>query len=266
MELPQIGLGTWMLKGRECTKVVHAALEIGYRHIDTANLYENHEAIATAIQGIDRDELYITSKIGLEEQVDPKKIERSVQKACGKALEELKTDYLDLYLIHAPNRDFPLEEIFGAMEKLKEQGMVEQVGVSNYTIHHLQDLAKAGYTPFANQVEFHPYLNQQDLFDYCQKHQIQLISFRPFGKGKLLSDEPLFDEIGVRYDKSGAQVILRWLIQKGIPVVPKASSDKHLRENFEIFDFSLSREEMTKLDKLNQDKRYCMSDNPEYGY
>ena len=217
MELPLIGLGTWNLKGEECEKIVKAALELGYRHIDTAHVYSNHKEIAKALQGFDRNKLYLTSKLAINEQVDPSQPEKSVQEACEKALRELNTDYLDLYLIHAPNRNFPLETIFSSMVKLIKQEKVRSIGVSNYTIHHLEDLKNGGYKPFANQVEFHPYLNQRELLEYCRANQIKLISFRSFGKGKLLSEEQLFDQIGELYHKTGAQVVLRWLIQKGIP-------------------------------------------------
>ena len=266
MDLPQIGLGTWQLKGDECTKVVQWALEMGYRHIDTADSYQNHEAIKKAIKGFDRRELYITSKIDIEKQVDVAKIQDSVESACELALKELGSDYLDLYLIHFPEQNFPLEDIFLQMEKLAAQGKIVKAGVSNYNIHHLEDLRKVGCTPFANQVEFHPLLNQKDLLQYCQRHGIQLISFRSFGKGELLNDEPLFDRMGKGYGKTGAQVILRWLIQKKIPVIPKASSKNHLRENLEIFDFSLTPSEMSQLDHLNKNKRYCLPDEPEYLY
>lgn len=266
MNLPQIGLGTWELRGDACTRVVELALDIGYKHIDTAHLYENHSAIKKALKRVNRKELYITSKISVDEQVDIHKVEKSVQKACEQALKELGTDYLDLYLIHWPRQPFPLEQIFLAMEKLVDQGKISKAGVSNYTIHHLQDLARAGATPFANQVEFHPYLNQKELLDYCRSHGIQLIAFRPFGKGQLLKDEPLFAQIGKKYHKTGAQVILRWFIQKQIPVIPKASSEKHLRENFEIFDFTLQADEISYIDRLHQNKRYCGAESPEYLY
>lgn len=265
MELPQIGLGTWDLRGEECTKVVQLALSVGYRHIDTAYIYDNHEAIARAIQGFDRSKLFITSKLAVNEQIDMTNPELSVQKACERALRELKIAFLDLYLIHSPDRSFPLETIFQSMEKLIAQGKVSKVGVSNYTIHHLQDLTRGNH-PFANQIEFHPYLNQQTLLDYCRAHQIKVISYRPFGKGKLLKEEPVFNAIGSKYHKTGAQVILRWLIQKEIAVIPKASSEDHLKENLDVFDFSLSPDEMFTLDHLDQNKRYCRPGDPEYDY
>ncbi len=266
MHLPQIGLGTWDLRGADCTKVVQLALNLGYHHIDTAHVYDNHKAIAKAIKGFDRSKLFITSKLALMEQIDVSNPQLSVQKACERALSELDVDYLDLYLIHAPDRSFPLEVVFQSMENLLAQGKVCKIGVSNYTIHHLQDLALAGHLPFANQVEFHPYLNQQKLLNYCRTHQIRLISYRPFGKGKLLKENPIFNAIGAKYNKTGAQVILRWLILLGIPVIPKASSEHHLKENLDIFDFFLSSDDMFKLDQLNRNKRYCRAEDPEYNY
>lgn len=266
MELPFIGLGTWELRGEECTKIVKEAIELGYRHIDTAYAYQNHSQIKKAIKGIDREKLYITSKIALEDQVDPTKPEQSVQKACESVLDELGTDYLDLYLIHSPDRNFPLEKIYAALEGLIEQGKIHKAGVSNCTTHHLEDLRKAGLTPFANQVEFHPYLYQRELWEYCKTHGIWLISYRSLGKGRILKEEPLFDSIGKKHHKSGAQVILRWLVQKEIPVIPKSTSKKHLKENLEIFDFFLTQEEMKKLDNLNIGKRYCRPDDPAFTY
>lgn len=266
MKLPMLGLGTWDLRGDECVQAVQTALKLGYQHIDTAHAYNNHQAIAKGIRGFERSSIYITSKISINDQVDKNNPEDSVQKACEQTLKELETEYLDLYLIHAPNRTFPLEIIYKAMEKLVAQGKVNKVGVSNYTVHHLEDLQKAGCVPFANQVEFHPYLNQKALLDYCQDKDIALISYRPFGKGKLLQEDSSFNQIGEKYNKTGAQVILRWLIQKNIPVIPKASSEKHLRENINIFDFSLTAEEISQLDNLNRNKRYCRPDDPEYQY
>lgn len=266
MEVPLIGLGTWQLTGEDCIRVVPLALELGYRHIDTAHVYRNHEAIRKGMKGFDRRKLYITSKISVQEQVNKEKVEESVQEACERALKELGIDYLDLYLIHSPDRSYPLDRIFKELENLKKQGKIKEAGVSNYNIRHLEDLKNAGFTPFANQVEFHPYLNQNALLEYCRKHHIKLISFRSFGKGKLLIEEPIFGIIGKKYQKTGAQVILRWTIQKNIPVIPKASSYEHLKENLDIFDFSLTDKEMDQLDHLNRNKRYCLADNPEYSY
>ncbi len=265
MKLPLLGLGTWQLQGEECTKAVKRALELGYRHIDTAHAYENHQAVRKGIEGFDRSQLFLTSKIAVDLQVDPKNVEHSVEKACDLALKELGTDYLDLYLIHWPYRTYPLAATFHTMQKLEDKGKIKRAGVSNFTIHHLEDFRNQSLTPSANQVEFHPYLYQKELLEYCRKHHIELIAYRPFGKGELLK-EPLFEKIGLAYKKSGAQIILRWLIQKRIPVVPKAANDKHLRANLDVFDFSLTDDDMQQLDALNQNQRFCMPDEPEFNY
>lgn len=264
-KIPEIGLGTWDLRGSECTKAVKHALEMGYRHIDTAHVYENHGAIAKGIAGFDRHELFITSKISLENQLDPKHVEQSVEKACDLALKELKTDYLDLYLIHWPDAGLPIAAAFKTMEYLIDKGKINKAGVSNFTIHHLEDFRKEGCWPAANQVEFHPYLYQKDLLEYCKAHKIQLVAYRPFGKGKLLG-EPLLGKIGEAHGKTGAQVVLRWLIQHGIPAIPKASSEEHMRANLAIFDFKLSDAEMQQLNALNRNERFCMPEHPAFNY
>lgn len=265
MKIPLVGLGTYKLLGDQATRIVKEALDVGYRHFDTAHVYGNHEAVGRGLKGFHRKELFITSKLSIE-QVDDAKILSSTEKACEQALNELGLDYLDLYLIHWPERTRPLNSILSAMNQLVKQGKVRHVGVSNYTIHHLQDGLDAGLTIEANQVEFHPYLFQKKLLDFCNKKGIRLIAHRSFGKGELMQIEPLFDQIGKRYGKSGAQVILRWTVQRNIPVIPKSSSKERLIENFSIFDFALTKEEMEALDQLHQDKRYCDPDWEEFNY
>ncbi|MBS0648073.1 MAG: aldo/keto reductase [Verrucomicrobia bacterium] len=264
MKIPALGLGTWDLRGHECTKIVQLALALGYHHIDTAHNYENHEAIRKGMEGFDRHQLFITSKFKIE-QLGPQDIAGSVEETCDNALEQLGTDYLDLYLIHWPRRTWPLTEIFKAMEILVQKGKIRHAGVSNFTIHHLRDLLDDGCKPAANQVEFHPYLYQKQLWDYCQAQHIQTIAYRPFGKGSLLHD-PLLRKIGDHHKKTPAQIILRWLFQKEIPTIPKASSEKHLEENINIFDFGLTEEEMKHIDHLNQNKRFCGAEDPEFDY
>jgi diketogulonate reductase-like aldo/keto reductase len=264
VKLPLLGLGTYELTGAEGSKIVETAIDIGYRHIDTAHVYGNHKAIKKGIKGTDRSELFITSKFTLD-QIDPSKIVSSVEESCDLALKELGTDYLDLYLIHWPDRSAPMAKIFKAMEKLVKKKKILKAGVSNFTVHHLEDFAEEGCHPAANQVEFHPYLYQKKLLDFCRENKIELIAYRPLGKKKLVK-EPLFKKIGLPYEKTPAQVILRWFIQKKIPVIPKASSKKHLIENFDIFDFSLTAAEMKQIDALNQNKRFCSPDDPELQY
>lgn len=263
--LPLLGLGTYQLLGDQCTQTVRRAIEMGYRHIDTAFAYDNQEAIGDALKGFNRAELFITSKI-LVDLVGHVRVEKKVEKLVQRALEELGTDYLDLMLIHWPEEGYALDEIFRALERQVAQGLLRSAGVSNYTRNHLQDAYDAGLVVPYNQVEFHPYLYQKELLEFSKAHGTQLIAFRPFGKGNLLKIEPLFEKIGEKHGKTGAQVILRWIVQKGIPVVPKASSEAHLKENLNIFDFELSEEEMADLDSLGNQQRFCMPDSSVFDY
>ncbi len=267
MKIPLIGFGTWQLHGEECRRAVQLALDTGYRHIDTAYHYENQREVAKAIKGFPREELFLTTKlaIGLT-QIDDQNIEESVAAALDEALRELETDYLDLLLIHYPDRSRPLEDILAAMHKQVEMGKLRYPGVSNYTKHHLQDAYDKKISVPFNQVEFHPYLYQKDLWEFAEKHGTQLIAHRPFGKGMLLREEPLFEEIGKKHGVLPAQVVLRWIVQKGIPVIPKASSKKHMEENISIFHFSLTEEEMKQIDSLNKNFRYCQVDWSEFDY
>jgi 2,5-diketo-D-gluconate reductase B len=264
MAIPPIGLGTYKLEGKNCIRVVRQALDLGYRHIDTAHMYENHKTIRKAIEKFDRRQLYLTSKMVVE-QVNLKKITPSVEKACKVALKELGVEFLDLYLLHWPDHTLPLSKIFAAMQALKEKGLVKEVGVSNFNVHHLRDLFKDGVYPAFNQVEFHPYLYQKELLNFCRQHQITLVAYRPFGKGELLK-EPLFIKIGKKHGKSATQVILRWLVQKQIPTIPKASSLAHLKANLDIFDFTLSTTEVLSIDRLNRNQRFCKPDAPAFTY
>ncbi|MDR2539135.1 MAG: aldo/keto reductase [Chlamydiales bacterium] len=255
--VPLIGLGTWELSGKLCISTVKIALELGYHHIDTALIYENHRDIAMAIRGFNRKELFITSKFFLDQ--------KSAEESCDLALQELHLDYLDLFLIHWPDREKPMIKVLREMEKLKKQGKVHCIGVSNFTIHHLQDTIDQGLQIDYNQVEFHPYLYQKKLWQFCQNRQIGLIAYRPLGKGELVQEE-IFKQIGDKYGKTSAQIILKWLIQKEIAVVVKASSKQHLQENFHVFDFFLHSEDMQKIDELNRNQRFCETDYSDFNY
>jgi 2,5-diketo-D-gluconate reductase B len=264
MKLPLIGLGTWQLKGHECTEAVKCALEIGYRHIDTSINYENQEAIKKALKGFDRKQIFITSKFELD-MLDLKKIAQSVEEICDLALKQLGTDYVDLFLIHWPHKEMPITEVFKATERLIQKGKIKKAGVSNFTLHHLENLLNDGCKPAANQVEFHPYLYQKELWEYCKAEKIQLIAYEPLGKGALVKD-PVLEKIGACHHKSAVQVLLRWLVQKEIPSIPRSSSKKHLTENLAVFDFELSNQEMHEIEKLNQDKRFCDPEISEFNY
>lgn len=265
VNIPLIGLGTYNLLKKECTQIVRKALHMGYRHIDTAHAYENHKAIAPALKEHERSEIFLTSKLALDE-VDPKHMASSVEHACTRALKELGTDYLDLYLIHWPDRTLDLSALFASLDALKVKGYIRYAGVSNFTRHHLQDLLRDGLHPEANQVEFHPLLNQRELLSFCRENRIELIAYRPLGKGELLHVRAI-QAIATKHHKTPALILLRWLVQQRIPAIPKASSEKHLRENIAALDsFALDEEEMHAIDALDQGKRFCGEDHPEFKY
>ncbi len=255
LPVPLIGLGTYNLVGKKGLHAMKEALKIGYRHLDTAHVYANHKEVGEAIKEYPRNEIFITSKVLIEE-MDPIHPDSAITKSCQKALIELDTSYLDLYFIHWPINDHSMLAIALAMNKLKERQLIRYFGVSNFSIEEMESLRQAGIQIDALQVEFHPYLYQKDLLDYCNQHKIQLIAYRPFGKGALLN-EAIFSKIAEHHHKKPEQVILRWLCDKGIASVPKASRKPHLITNFDVFDFSLSIEETKVLDSLNINRRFC---------
>ena len=252
-EMPLLGLGTWQLKGKTCEQAVREALKLGYTHIDTAEFYGNEEEIGKAIAGEDRSRLFITSKVAPHHLSH-----KGVLKACDRSLRKLGTDYLDLYLIHWPRRKRHTTEVLSAFKKLHDEGKIRSFGVSNFTINHLKDIKRImeelGVPISVNQVEYHPGLDQKELLRYCEEQGIALTAYSPIARGKATKSETL-GLIGKEHGKSAAQVALRWLVQKGIVVIPKASSKEHVEQNMAIFDFKLKEEEMASIDAMGGDQR-----------
>ncbi len=251
-EIPVLGLGTWQLTGKKCKESVKKAIELGYRHIDTAWIYDNQEEVGEGIKesGIKREKLFVTSKVW----TDNLKY-NEVLKQCEETLNQLKLNYLDLYLIHWPNKNIPLEETFRAFKELTEKGKVKSIGISNFNIERVREAKEKSKIPISiNQVEYHPYLNQETLLEECKKNKITLTAYSPLARGKIF-DDPILIKIATETDKKPGQVALRWLIQKGIIVIPKASSETHLKENMEIFDFKLSKEQMEDIDDIQIRRR-----------
>ncbi|MBT2757006.1 aldo/keto reductase [Mesobacillus foraminis] len=252
VKMPWVGLGVFKVTdGDEVIQSVKAAIKNGYTSIDTAAIYKNEEGVGQAIKesGVPREELFITSKLWNSEQGY-----ESTLKAFETSMEKLGLDYLDLYLIHWPGKD-KYKETWKAFEKLYKEGRIRAIGVSNFQIHHLEDLiASAEIKPMVNQVEFHPHLTQKHLKAYCEKEGIQLEAWSPLKQGQLLN-EPVLQEIAEKYNKSVAQVILRWDIQQGVVTIPKSVKEHRIIENADIFDFELTAEEMDRIDGLNQDSR-----------
>lgn len=252
VNMPWMGLGVFKVKeGEEVVESVKAAIRNGYISIDTAAIYGNEEGVGQAIResGVDREELFITSKVWNADQGY-----ESTLKAFETSLAKLGLDYLDLYLIHWPGKD-KYKETWKALEKLYKDGRVRAIGVSNFHIHHLEDLiSSAEIKPMVNQVEYHPHLTQKELLAFCKKEGIQLEAWSPLKQGQLL-EEPVLVDIANKYNKSVAQVILRWDLQNGVVTIPKSIKEHRIIENSNVFDFELSTEDMEKIDGLNQNSR-----------
>lgn len=252
--IPLLGLGTYKLGYETISK----ALNVGYRHFDTATGYKNHRIIGKAIAPYKRAEIFITTKI------NPSDIEnRTVAQVVDTILAELNTSYIDLLLVHSPN--LPLIKTVLEMKDVQASGKVRTIGVSNCTIHHLQDLLDAGIKISVNQVEFHPYLNQQELLNFCKKNNIILMGYRPLVKGMITQDAVLAS-IAQNHFKSQAQIALRWAIQKGIPIIPRADKEEHLQANMALFDFELTETEMYFIDGLNRNERTCTGPWAQFNY
>ncbi len=244
--IPAIGLGTWQLKGSICADRVADALSIGYTHVDTARMYGNHEAVGEGMRrsGVDRDRIFLTTKLWLDELRRKDVIART-----EKSLQELKTDHLDLLLIHWPSDEVPLRETLEAMLEMRDRGRVRHIGVSNFPPSHLEEAVRIAPI-VCDEVEYHPLLSQDRLLVALRTRDLGLIAYSPLAHGDAPGDETL-RAIAADHGKSAAQVALRWLIQQdGVVAIPKASSRTHLEENFAVFDFVLDEEEMRRIRSL----------------
>jgi 2,5-diketo-D-gluconate reductase B len=247
-KVPALGLGTWRLSGQECVGAVERALTLGYRHIDTAQMYANEGEVGRGVSNsrVDREDIFLVTKVrtGSFSHHD-------VIRSTRESLKKLQTDYIDLLLMHWPNPSVPLEETLGAMTELQEEGSVKHVGVSNFPPSMVEE-ATGHAVIFCNQVEYHPYKAQDELLEQAREMDYLLTAYSPVAGGAAVNDATL-REIGEAYVKTAAQVALRWLIQQEkIAAIPKAASEDHLRSNFDIFDFELSDEEMERVFTLRR--------------
>lgn len=254
--MPQLGLGVYMASdGEQVENAVKTALDTGYRLIDTAAMYQNEAGVGNAIRasGIDRSDIFVTTKLWNSDQGATK-----VRPAIEASLRKLGLDYIDLYLIHWPMPDVGLYlETWKEFEKLKEDGLVKSIGVSNFTVETLEDLKKhSGTIPAVNQIELHPYFPQHELREYAKSNGIHIESWRPIGgsKSNLLEDETL-EMIAEKYHKTTAQVVIRWHLQNGLIVIPKSTHAERIRQNFDVFDFELSHDDMWVMDSLDNGVR-----------
>lgn len=245
--MPVLGIGTWRMRGDACTEAVRAALELGYTHIDTADMYGNHRAIGRALRDFNPNDIFITSKVWRTDLRHDDVLEMG-----ERALSEMGIDALDLLLIHWPNPRVPVEETLSAMAELVQRGIVRSIGVSNFMIDHLEEALEVTEVPISvNQVEFHPYNNQRELLAYCKEHNIAVTAYSPFGSGDLIRD-PALTRIAKKYGKSNAQIILRWLVNKGMVVIPKSMNPDHIKANMDVFEWELEREDFQAIEALDR--------------
>ncbi|WP_347550122.1 aldo/keto reductase [Pseudalkalibacillus hwajinpoensis] len=252
VEMPTLGLGVWKMENNDEVKTaVNAAIDAGYKAIDTAAAYKNEEGVGAAIKenSTPREELFITSKVWNADQGY-----ESTLKAFEDTVSKLGIETLDLYLIHWPV-DGKYKETWRAMEKLYKNGRIRAIGVSNFHPHHLDDLLNdAEIKPMVNQVEFHPLLNQQEVREYCKQYSIQMEAWSPLAQGKLL-DHEVVKGIAENHGKTTAQVIIRWDLEHEVVTIPKSSNPERIKQNFDVFDFELTQEDIRALDELNQNER-----------
>lgn len=260
--VPALGFGTWKLVGDEAFNSTLKALEVGYRHIDTADKYGNHKQVGRAIEesGIDRKEIFLTTKVWYSE-LDTSKLNKSVDRF----LEELETGYLDLLLIHWPNKGVKIKETLEAMNKLKVKGVIKNIGVSNFTVNHIKDCLKTGVEVVNNQVELHPTFAQSQLHQFCKENGILLTAYSPLGRGADL-ELPVLVEIAKKHNKTVPQVILNWIVSRDIIAIPKGTSEAHIRENFEALDFILSEEDVEDIEALDRNARLVDNEWSEFDY
>jgi 2,5-diketo-D-gluconate reductase B len=249
--IPALGLGTWDLRGNDCVRAVRDAIEIGYRHIDTAEMYENEKDVGRGVResGAPRGGLFVTTKLWTDHLT-----RSAVPRSLEASLKRLGMDYVDLLLIHWPSASVPLAETLGAMERLRQSGKVLRIGVSNFPASMWREALELAPVN-VNQVELHPYLDQRALLTFAGARALPLVAYTPIAKGRVAKDPTILD-VARAHERSPAQVTLRWLIQHPrVAAIPKASRRSHLEENFRIFDFELDESEMGALSSLASDLR-----------
>jgi 2,5-diketo-D-gluconate reductase B len=249
--IPDLGMGTWQLKGATCRDAVTAALELGYRHLDTAQAYENEADVGAALaeSGVPRDEVFVTTKVWYEQARRD-----DLLKSVDASLRRLKLDHVDLLLLHWPNAEVPLAESMGALDEAVERGLTRSIGVSNFPSAMLRNALELAPL-VVNQVEYHPYLRQDEVAAVCRARGMAMVAYSPIAQGRVFDDATL-RAIGAPHGKSGGQVALRWLLQQsGVVAIPRSSKRAHLAANIDIFDFELDAAEMRTIGHLGEGRR-----------
>lgn len=253
IKMPYFGLGVYLSRdGQEVINAIQWAVDVGYRHIDTAAIYNNERGVGEGVRncGVERKELFVVSKVWNTEQGFD-----TTLKAFDDSMERLGMDYLDLYLVHWPTAG-KYKDTWRAMERIYREGRARAIGVSNFMQHHLEDLLSvAEIVPMVNQMEFHPYLVQQNLIDYCKQKKIQYEAWSPLMQGHIF-DVPLMMQLADKYNKTIPQIVLRYDLQKGVITIPKSSKKERIIANADIFDFEISASDMQALDALDRGKRF----------
>ncbi|MFO7794319.1 MAG: aldo/keto reductase [Candidatus Nanohaloarchaea archaeon] len=253
----ELGLGTWQNKEESCAKSVKQALNMGYKHIDTAQIYENEDQVGKGIENADvsREDFFLASKVWID-QLNKEDIIKSTEES----LEKLGTDYVNLMYIHWPAGEYSPEETFEGFKQLKERGLIENIGVSNFTVKQMKEAMEHAEI-FANQVEMHPLLPQEELLQACKENDIELVAYSPLARGEVFSVEEI-QEVAEKHGVSEAQVSLAWVIEKGATPIPKASSEDHIRDNLEALEVELDNEDIQKIDSIDREERMV---DPEFG-
>jgi diketogulonate reductase-like aldo/keto reductase len=263
--IPLIGLGTWELSGRTCTRIVEQALRLGYRHLDTAQIYDNEREVGEGLRasGVKRDEVFVTTKIW-PSHFAPRELERSAKES----LTRLRLSEVDLLLLHWPNPHVPLAETLPALAKVKREGLARHIGVSNFNVAMIDEAVRVSPEPLVcNQIEVHPFLDQTKVLAACREHGLAAVAYSPIARGQAAREETLV-EIGKVHGKSAVQVCLRWLVQQDIAVIPRTAKIERLESNAAIFDFALSAEEMARIANLAHPRgrvvNYSFSGAPQW--
>jgi 2,5-diketo-D-gluconate reductase B len=245
--IPLLGLGTWELRGRVCARIVEQALRLGYRHLDTAEMYDNEREVGEGLRasGVKRDDVFVTTKVW-PSHFAPRDLER----AAKDSLTRLRLSEVDLLLLHWPNPRIPLAETLGALCKLKRDGLTRHIGISNFTVAMVEEAVSLSSEPLAcNQFEAHPFLDQDKLIAACRAHGLAVVAYSPIARGRAARD-PVLNAIGKAHGKTAAQVCLRWLVQQDIVVIPRTAKVERLTTNAAIFDFTLTDEDMARIRAL----------------
>ena len=245
-ELPAIGVGTWDIGGDTARDAVRAGLDAGYAHVDTAEGYGNEAEIGDALAEYDRDDVFLTSKV-LAKHLDYE----SVIESCEATLDRLGTDYLDLYLVHWPNPAISLRETMHAMATLHDQGKIRNVGVSNFSAYQLSCAHHVSDVPIGvNQIEYHPWNTQDDVVDYCRETDTVVEAAAPLARTEVFADDTV-QAVAEKYERSPAEVVLRWAIENDVVPLPKSSTPEHVRANLDVFDWELDDEDRARIDDID---------------